>query len=70
MDKEKTLDTIALVLVIISGLNLGLVGLFTKKYDLVQLTFGSMPILVDIIYTLVGASAVHLLLVFNKIGKR
>ncbi len=67
---KKILDTIALILVIIGGINWGLIGLFASKYDLVQMLFGFVPMLPDIIYTLVGISAVYLIVVFKKIGKR
>lgn len=56
MTRLTTLDWIALVLLIIGGLNWGLVGLFT--FDLVAAIFGPMSALSRIIYVLVGASAV------------
>jgi uncharacterized membrane protein YuzA (DUF378 family) len=48
--------TIALVLLIIGGLNWGLVGLF--GFDLVAAIFGEMSLLSRVVYSLVGASAV------------
>jgi uncharacterized membrane protein YuzA (DUF378 family) len=58
--KEKTtLDWAALVLVIIGGLNWGLVGLL--NIDLVQLVLGSVPILAQIVYILVGLSALYMI---------
>jgi len=51
----KLLQQIAQVLLIIGGLNWGLVGLF--EYDLVASLFGDMSALSRTIYTLVGASA-------------
>ena len=56
--KKDTLGMIALVLTIIGGLNWGLVGLL--NLDLVALIFGFMPILQQIIYILVGLSALYL----------
>ena len=50
----KTIDTIALVLVIIGAINWGLIGLF--KFNLVDTIFGTMSALSRIIYTLVGIS--------------
>lgn len=51
------LDWIALVLLIIGGINWGLVGLF--QFDLVAELFGGSSSLISrIIYTLVGLSAV------------
>lgn len=52
----KALSTIALVLLIIGGLNWGLVGLF--NFDLVAALFGPMSPLSRIVYVLVGVSAV------------
>ena len=51
----RILNTITLVLLIVGGLNWGLVGLF--GFDLVAAIFGEMSPLSRIVYTLVGASA-------------
>ena len=63
---EKTvLDWIALILVIIGGLNWGLVGLF--KWDLVAALFGGVEgIFSRIIYIIVGISAVYLIYFITK----
>ena len=60
----KTLDTLALVLTIVGGLNWGLVGLF--RFDLVAAIFGGMEfgetnLASRIVYVAVGLSAVYLL---------
>ena len=60
----RKLDTLALVLTIVGGLNWGLVGLF--RFDLVAAIFGGMEfgetnLASRIIYTAVGLSAVYLL---------
>lgn len=55
----KTLKVIAFILVIIGGINWGLVGLF--GYDLVASLLGAWPALVGIIYDLVGLSAIYLI---------
>lgn len=55
-----TLDKLALVLMIIGGLNWGLVGIF--KYNLVDEIFGVESALSRIIYTLVGVAALYALL--------
>ena len=60
----KTLKTIAWILVIIGGLNWGLVGLM--EYDLVAAIFGSMSAITKIVYDLVGLSALYLLLMKPK----
>ena len=56
MTRLNTWDWIALVLLIIGGLNWGLVGLFS--FDLVAAIFGQLSILSRIIYILVGISAI------------
>lgn len=59
MADKNALDWIALVLVIVGGLNWGLVGLF--NFDLVAAILGSIPILQKIVYILVGLSALYLI---------
>lgn len=54
----KAVKILALILVIVGGLNWGLVGLF--DFDLVAAIFGSMSMLSRIIYVLVGLGAVVL----------
>ncbi|MBN1170260.1 DUF378 domain-containing protein [Candidatus Micrarchaeota archaeon] len=53
---NKMVDLIANILVIVGGLNWGLVGLL--NLNLVTLIFGSVEILVTVVYVLVGLSAV------------
>jgi uncharacterized protein len=60
----RKLDTLALILTIVGGLNWGLVGLF--RFDLVAAVFGGMEfgetnVASRIIYTVVGLSAAYLL---------
>ena len=60
----RKLDTLALVLTSVGGLNWGLVGLF--RFDLVAAIFGGMEfgetnLASRVVYTLVGVSAVYLL---------
>ncbi len=52
----KTVNTIALVLVVVGALNWGLVGLF--GFNLVNAILGSMPMIERVVYVLVGVSAV------------
>lgn len=52
----KALNLITLVLVIVGGLNWGLVGLI--GFDLVAAVLGDGSVLSRIVYTLVGVSAV------------
>jgi hypothetical protein len=58
MQKLNALGLIALVLVIIGGLNWGLVGFFS--FDLVAALFGNASMLSNIVYDLVGLSALYL----------
>lgn len=53
------IQKIALILTIIGGLNWGLVGAF--NFDLVAFLFGPMSVLSQIVYILVGISAIVLL---------
>lgn len=59
MAEKSIIDWIALVLVIVGGLNWGLVGLL--KFNLVTTIFGSIPILETIVYVLVALSALYML---------
>lgn len=47
----------SMILLVVGGLNWGLVGLF--GFDLVNAIFGAWPGLVRLVYVLVGASAVY-----------
>lgn len=58
MQKLNTLGLVALILVIIGGLNWGLVGFFS--FDLVAALFGAGTMLAKIVYDLVGLSALYL----------
>ena len=51
----RALNVLTLVLLIVGGLNWGLVGLF--DFNLVAALFGDMTLLARIVYILVGASA-------------
>ena len=57
MSKLHWFDLVALILVIVGGLNWGLWGLF--EFDLVATIFGELSILSRIIYILVAAGAVY-----------
>ena len=54
-----TLDWVAYILLLVGGLNWGLVGLF--NLDVVMWIFGSVYFIAKLIYILVGASAVYVL---------
>ena len=62
----RTFNAIVLTLVIIGGINWGLIGLF--NYNLVDSLFGTMSLVSRIIYTLVGISAIWDIAFYNNEG--
>ena len=65
----KALDTLAAVLLVVGGLNWGLVGLF--GFDLVATLFGgSSTLLARVVYILVGAAAIYQGMGWKSIQKR
>ena len=67
MGKMKIWDWVAIVLLLVGGLNWGLVGLF--NFDLVTQIFGFGSTLTKIVYVLVGISAVYSIFALSKIKK-
>jgi len=65
--KLNVLDIIALVLVIVGGLNWGLVGLV--QLDVVTTILGT-GVLSNIVYILVGLAAVYLAIVSVKLERK
>lgn len=63
MDRN-ALDWVTLVLVIIGGLNWGLVGLF--NFDLVAAILGDMSGVSRVVYILVGLSALYMIYSASK----
>ena len=61
----RTVNILALALVIIGGLNWGLIGLF--DFNLVTALFGSMPMIEKVVYILVGLAAVYSLTLFRPL---
>ena len=57
MKHSHNLELIAMVLLVIGGLNWGLFGLF--RFDVISSIFGEMTALTRIIYVLIGLSAVY-----------
>ena len=68
MSKLSALDWIALILLVIGGLNWLLVGLF--GFDLVAAIFGSMSVVARVIYVIVGLCAIYMLIISGKLGKK
>lgn len=63
---SKSLNMLVLILVIVGGLNWGLIGFF--QYDLVAAIFGVMTIASRVVYALVGLSALCML--WMKVAKK
>ncbi|USN45539.1 MAG: DUF378 domain-containing protein [Candidatus Woesearchaeota archaeon] len=62
---DKTaLDWIVYVLLIIGGINWGLVGLF--NFNLVAAIFGAIPVLLNIVYVLVGLAGLYMIYLLAK----
>ena len=64
----KSLDVVVALLLVVGGLNWGLVGFF--GFDLVAAIFGSMSALSRIVYALVGLAAVYQGLSWRAIQRR
>ena len=64
----RTLDVVAAALLVIGGLNWGLVG--AARFDLVATLFGSMSVLSQIVYVTVGAAAIYQASQWRSIQRR
>lgn len=64
----KSLDRIAIALLVIGGLNWGLVG--AANFDLVAALFGPMSALSRTVYVVVGLAAVYRLVQWKAIERR
>jgi uncharacterized membrane protein YuzA (DUF378 family) len=64
----RTIDVVAAILLVVGGLNWGLVG--TANFDLVATLLGAGSILAKAVYTLVGLAAVYQALSLRAIQKR
>jgi len=67
MNKLSVIDWVSLVLVIIGGINWGLVGIMDT--DLVNSIFG-VGMLSIIVYDLVGLAAIYLLISLPKLARK
>lgn len=68
MQKLTTVDVVALVLLVIGGLNWGLVGL--ANVNLIDWIFGSMSMLSRLIYIVVGVAAVYVAWLWMKLERK
>lgn len=67
MQKLTTIDIVALILLVIGGLNWGLVAM---GYNLVDMIFGMGSMLARLIYILVGLSAVYVAWLWMKLERK
>lgn len=68
MRRLNVIDLVALILVIVGGLNWAIVGIF--HIDVISDVFGDMTILTRIIQILVGIAALHLFVVLEKLARQ
>jgi len=68
MQKLSALDWVAVILVVIGGLNWGLIGLF--GFNLVDTIFGVMGIISRIVYVVVGLASLYLIFSVSSWGKQ
>ena len=65
MKQMSAIGWIAFILVVVGGLNWGLVGFF--NFDLVASIFGAMSMLSRVVYALVGLGAIYMIVsAFSK----
>ena len=64
----RSIDVTAAILLVVGGLNWGLVGLF--NFDLVAALFGAGSPLARIVYVLVGAAALYQIVTIRAIQRR
>lgn len=64
----KILDVIAAILLVIGGLNWGLVGV--ANFNLVDAIFGNMVMLTRLVYIIVGLAALYQIFQWKAIQKR
>ncbi|AET65131.1 hypothetical protein Mhar_1773 [Methanothrix harundinacea 6Ac] len=66
MAKLAPLDLLAIVLVVVGGLNW---GLYAFGFNLVSILLGWMPILEKVVYVLVALAAIYLAVLTPKLSK-
>ena len=67
MSKLNAIDWIAIILLVVGGLNWGLIGFF--NFDLVAAIFGDMSVFTRIIYSIVGIAAIYVLAISAKLER-
>jgi uncharacterized protein len=68
MKKLSAVEWVALIILVVGGLNWGLVGLF--GLDVVATVFGDMSAVSRAVYVLVGLAAVWVVFMTGKLGKQ
>jgi uncharacterized membrane protein YuzA (DUF378 family) len=61
-----TLEWVSMILMIVGGINWGLIGLFS--FDLVAALFGPMSAMSRIVYTLVGLAALYSIFTLTRMS--
>jgi uncharacterized protein len=64
----KTIDLVSLVLLVVGGLNWGLVG--ALQFDLVAAIFGAGSALARVVYVLVGLAALYQIVALRGMPER
>lgn len=59
------LDILALILIIIGGINWGLIGFF--NFNLVTFVFGNASMIARIVFAVVGLAAIYAFILFWKL---
>ncbi len=67
MNKLSTIDWVAIILVLVGGLNWGLVGFL--KFNLVTAIFGDASIISRLVFAIVGLATIYLATQVMKLGK-
>ena len=67
MKNSQVVEVIALIILVIGGLNWGLIGLF--QWNFIGSVFGFTSVLTRTIYTLAGIAAVYRVLLWAKNNK-
>ena len=70
MSKLTTVDIISLVLLVVGGLNWGILGITGGNTNVVWMIFGTWPMLVNLIYILVGLAAVYVAWLWMKLERK
>ncbi|HLB52135.1 MAG TPA: DUF378 domain-containing protein [Chlamydiales bacterium] len=67
MKNNRVLDLIAVIILIIGGLNWGLIGLF--EWNFIGSVFGYVTTFSRTLYTIIGIAAIYKIINFAKKGK-